>query len=57
VLDQLTASGTPEQVIASLRAIAQTGADAIAFAPIGPGPDEQLRPLADTILPELRGSN
>jgi alkanesulfonate monooxygenase SsuD/methylene tetrahydromethanopterin reductase-like flavin-dependent oxidoreductase (luciferase family) len=55
VLDQLTASGTPEQVITSLRAIAETGVDAIAFAPIGPGPDEQLRLLADTILPQLRG--
>lgn len=55
VLDQLTASGTPEQVVASLRAIAETGVDAIAFAPIGSDPDEQLRLLADTILPELRG--
>jgi alkanesulfonate monooxygenase SsuD/methylene tetrahydromethanopterin reductase-like flavin-dependent oxidoreductase (luciferase family) len=57
VLDALTASGTAEQVITSLRAIAETGVDTIAFAPIGPDPDEQLRLLADTILPELRAEN
>jgi alkanesulfonate monooxygenase SsuD/methylene tetrahydromethanopterin reductase-like flavin-dependent oxidoreductase (luciferase family) len=56
LLDQLTASGTAEQVIASLSAIAATGIDTIAFAPIGPDPDEQLRLLADTILPALQGS-
>jgi alkanesulfonate monooxygenase SsuD/methylene tetrahydromethanopterin reductase-like flavin-dependent oxidoreductase (luciferase family) len=54
LLDQLTATGTPEQVIASLAAIAQTGVDAIAFAPIGPDPDEQLRLVADRIAPEFR---
>lgn len=46
LLDQLTATGTPEQVVASLSAIAATGVDSIAFAPIGPDPDEQLRLLA-----------
>ena len=55
LLDQLTASGTREQVVASLRAIAETGIDSVAFVPIGPDPGEQLRLLADTILPELRG--
>jgi 5,10-methylenetetrahydromethanopterin reductase len=55
LLDQLTASGTAEQVIASLRTITETGIDSIVFAPIGPGPDEQLRLLADAILPALRG--
>jgi len=39
----------------SLRAIAETGVDAMAFVPIGPDPDDQLRLLADTILPELPG--
>ncbi len=55
LLDQLTATGTAEQVITSLRAIAETGVDAIALAPIGPDPDEQLRLLAETIAPDLRG--
>ena len=55
LVDELTASGTAEQVVDSLGAIAETGVDTIAFVPIGPDPDEQLRLLADTILPELRG--
>ena len=54
LLDELTATGTPEQVIASLTAIAEAGVDSIAFAPIGPNPDEQLRLLAQTIAPALR---
>jgi hypothetical protein len=40
LLDQLTATGTQEQVLDSLRAIADSGVDAIAFVPIGPDPDE-----------------
>ena len=55
LVDELTASGTAEQVVNSLGAIAQTGVDTIAFVPIGPDPDGQLRLLADTVLPELRG--
>lgn len=51
LLDELTATGTPDQVIASLTAIADAGVDSIAFAPIGPNPDEQLRLLAQTIAP------
>jgi len=51
LLDQLTATGTAEQVIASLHAIAETDVDTIVFAPIGPDPNEQLRLLADTIAP------
>jgi 5,10-methylenetetrahydromethanopterin reductase len=51
LLDQLTATGTPEQVLASLTAIAATGVDSIAFAPIGPDPDEQLRLLVQTVAP------
>jgi 5,10-methylenetetrahydromethanopterin reductase len=51
LLDELTATGTPEQVIASLTAIAETGVDSIAFAPIGPNPDEQVRLLAQTVAP------
>ena len=54
LLDRLTATGTPESVLASLTAIAEAGVDAIAFAPIGPNPDEQLRLLADTIAPAFR---
>ena len=55
LLDQLTATGTPDQVLASLRAIAEVGVDSIAFAPIGPDPDEQLRLLAETVAPSFRG--
>lgn len=55
LLDQLTATGTPEQVLASLQAIAECGVDAIAFVPIGPDPDEQLRLLAHSIAPAFRG--
>jgi 5,10-methylenetetrahydromethanopterin reductase len=55
LLDHLTATGTAEQVLGSLRAIAEGGVDSIVFVPIGPDPDEQLRLLADTIAPEFRG--
>jgi 5,10-methylenetetrahydromethanopterin reductase len=51
LLDELTATGTAEQVITSLRAVAETGVDSIVFAPIGPDPDGQLRLFADTIAP------
>lgn len=54
LLDQLTATGTPEQVVASLRAVSGTGVDSIAFAPIGPDPDGQLGLLAGSIAPALR---
>jgi alkanesulfonate monooxygenase SsuD/methylene tetrahydromethanopterin reductase-like flavin-dependent oxidoreductase (luciferase family) len=54
LLDDLTATGTAEQVLAALRAIAGAGVDSIAFVPIGPDPDEQLTLLADTIGPEFR---
>jgi 5,10-methylenetetrahydromethanopterin reductase len=52
-LDQLTATGTPDQVLASLTAIAEAGVDSIAFAPIGPNPDQQLQLLA-RIVPAFR---
>ena len=55
LLDHLTATGTAEQVLSSLRAIAEAGVDSIVFVPIGPDPDEQLRLLADTIAPEFQG--
>ena len=54
LLDQLTATGTPDQVLASLTAIADAGVDSIAFAPIGPDPDDQLQLLADEITPPFR---
>ena len=53
LVDQLTAAGTPEQVVASLRAAAETGVDTIAFVPIGPDPDEQLRLFASEVAPAL----
>jgi alkanesulfonate monooxygenase SsuD/methylene tetrahydromethanopterin reductase-like flavin-dependent oxidoreductase (luciferase family) len=55
LLDQFTATGTAEQVISSLQGIAETDVDSIVLAPIGPDPDEQLRLLADTIVPGFRG--
>jgi len=54
LLDQLTATGTPGQVLAALKEIAAAGVDSIAIAPIGPSPDEQLRLLARTVLPAFR---
>ena len=54
LVDQLTAAGTPEQVVASLRSVAETGVDAIAFVPIGPDPDEQLELFATAVAPALR---
>jgi hypothetical protein len=57
LLDDLTATGAVEQVLASLRGIAAAGVDSIVFVPIGPDPDEQLRLFAETIAPELQNSN
>lgn len=54
LLDQLTATGTPDQVLASLMAIANAGVDSIAFVPIGPDPDDQLQLVADEITPPFR---
>jgi alkanesulfonate monooxygenase SsuD/methylene tetrahydromethanopterin reductase-like flavin-dependent oxidoreductase (luciferase family) len=54
LVDQLTAAGTPEQVVGSLRAVAETGVDAIAFVPIGPDPDGQLELFATGVVPSLR---
>jgi 5,10-methylenetetrahydromethanopterin reductase len=54
LLDQLTATGTPDQVLASLMAVAKTGVDAIAFVPVGPDPDAQLRLFAETIAPAFK---
>ena len=55
LLDALTATGTAEEVLASLRAIAAAGVDSIVFVPIGPDPCAQLQLLADTIAPSFRG--
>jgi alkanesulfonate monooxygenase SsuD/methylene tetrahydromethanopterin reductase-like flavin-dependent oxidoreductase (luciferase family) len=54
LLDQLTATGTADDVIASLEAIAGAGVDSIAFVPIGPDPDEQLDLLAENVAPLFR---
>jgi alkanesulfonate monooxygenase SsuD/methylene tetrahydromethanopterin reductase-like flavin-dependent oxidoreductase (luciferase family) len=54
LLDELTATGTPEQVLASLRAVVAAGVDSVALAPIGPDPAEQLRLLGEEILPAFR---
>jgi alkanesulfonate monooxygenase SsuD/methylene tetrahydromethanopterin reductase-like flavin-dependent oxidoreductase (luciferase family) len=54
LLGQLTAAGTAGQVLASLQQIAETDVDSIVLAPIGPDPGEQLRLVADTIVPGFR---
>jgi len=54
LLDQLTATGTPDQVVAALSEIAAVGVDSIAFAPIGPDPEEQLQLLARAVAPALQ---
>jgi alkanesulfonate monooxygenase SsuD/methylene tetrahydromethanopterin reductase-like flavin-dependent oxidoreductase (luciferase family) len=46
LVDQLTASGSAEQVNAALGALVDAGADAIALAPLGPDPEKQLRMIA-----------
>jgi alkanesulfonate monooxygenase SsuD/methylene tetrahydromethanopterin reductase-like flavin-dependent oxidoreductase (luciferase family) len=54
LVDLLAAAGTPEQVAASLRGLADTGVDAIALVPIGPNPDEQLHLFATEVAPTVR---
>lgn len=54
LLDQLTATGTPDQVLSALHAVADCGVDAIAIAPLGPNHDEQLQLLAQTVVPAFR---
>lgn len=54
LIDLLAAAGTPEQVVASLRGVADTGVDAIAFVPIGPNPDEQLHLFATEVAPAVQ---
>ena len=56
LVDELSAAGSPEQVVASLRRVADSGVDAVAFVPVGPDPDEQLRLLATNVAPALRGA-
>lgn len=51
LLDLLTASGSVEQVVASLSSVAAADVDSIALAPLGPDPGEQLRLLAAEVLP------
>src|SRR5262249_4041071 len=56
LLDRLTATGSPDQVLATLKEIAAAGVDSIAIAPIGPNPDEQLQLLPQTVAPPFRAS-
>lgn len=56
LIGDLTAAGTTEQVVASLNALADAGADSIVFAPIGSDPDDQLKLLATEIVPSIRGA-
>lgn len=56
LVDQLVAAGTPEQAASSLARLAETGVDAIGFAPLGPDPDEQLRRFAAEVVPALRAT-
>jgi 5,10-methylenetetrahydromethanopterin reductase len=54
LLDALTASGTPDRVVASLKAIEAAGVDSVVVAPLGRDPGEQLRLLAETVAPAFR---
>jgi hypothetical protein len=54
LLDELTATGAPGQVLAALRGIAAAGVDSIAVAPIGTNPDQHLELLAQTVVPAMR---
>jgi 5,10-methylenetetrahydromethanopterin reductase len=54
LVELLVAAGTPEQVVASLRGVEEIGVDAMAFAPVGPHPDEQLNLFATEVVPALR---
>ena len=54
LVDLLAAAGTPEQVVASFLRVVDAGADAIAFVPVGPDPDEQLHRLATAVAPAVR---
>lgn len=54
LVDELAAAGTPAQVAASLRAVAAEGVDAIAFVPLGPDADAQLRLFSTEVAPALR---
>lgn len=56
LIDELAAAGTTAQVVASLSALADAGADSIVFVPIGPDPDEQLDLLATQVVPAIRGA-
>ncbi|SRR5581483_6083852 len=56
LIDALAAAGTTDQVIASLTALADAGADSIVFVPIGPDPDEQLNLFAKAVAPSVRGA-
>jgi hypothetical protein len=54
LLDELTATGTPDQVLSAAHRIAVGGVDAIAFAPVGPNHDAQLQLLAEAVVPAFR---
>jgi 5,10-methylenetetrahydromethanopterin reductase len=54
LFDLLAAAGTREQVVASLRRVAETGVDAISFVPVGPDPDAQLQLFARDVAPALK---
>src|SRR5581483_8010538 len=56
LVDELAAAGTADQIVASLSALADAGADSTVFVPTGPDPDEQLHRLATEIAPAIRGA-
>lgn len=49
LLARTTATGTPEQVRAALRAIENEGFSGILYAPMGPGVDDELRAMAELL--------
>lgn len=56
LVNEVAAAGTTDQVVASLSALVDAGADSIVFVPIGPDPDEQLNLLATEVVPSIRGA-
>jgi alkanesulfonate monooxygenase SsuD/methylene tetrahydromethanopterin reductase-like flavin-dependent oxidoreductase (luciferase family) len=53
LFDELTATGTPDEVLAALKRVVAAGADSIAIAPLGPNHDEQLQLLAQNSRPSI----
>lgn len=52
-LDELTLSGTPDEVAAGIQRLRDAGATSVLLSPIGPTMDEDLELVAKGVLPQL----